>query len=109
MIVAPFLNLALYHYRVPGFIKIKTHQKFSLDVELNGLQFRCYPYQDHHDLSTFRGIVFEKERDTFKFLPSVTASGAIVDVGANAGAISIPSYLSGGRQKEHPRRPNQLG
>jgi FkbM family methyltransferase len=82
---------------IPGVIRgylRKYPRDFIADVEVEGIKFRCYPFQNCHDAYFFSGSIFQSEAEEFAFLEGQARKGGnIVDIGANTGAISIPLAL----------------
>ncbi len=64
------------------------------DVELEGVKFRCYPFQNDHDRHIHQGTLFKNEAAEFAYLTNkLQGAEFFVDIGANVGAICIPVAL----------------
>ncbi len=91
---APLLNALSSNRSVPGILRQALKAAFrnrTVDVELEGIKFRCYPSQNVHDMSIACGTLFEEEREELSFMAKyLQAGGCLVDIGANIGALSIP-------------------
>jgi len=82
---------------IPGVIRgyfRRYPRDFISDVELDGVKFRCHPFQNCHDADFFSGSIFRLEAEEFAFLERHARDGGVfVDIGANTGAISVPLAL----------------
>ncbi len=66
----------------------------AVDVELEGVKFRCYPFHNTHDKWFYEGSIFANEKDQLDFIAKhVSNAGVFVDIGANTGAICITVAL----------------
>ncbi len=96
----PLLNALAHGKRIPDRLRKAVRIAFRglrTDVELEGIKFRCYPNQNHHDLAIACGTLFGDEKEEYDFLQSHLRDGGIlVDIGANIGAICIPVALRTG-------------
>ncbi|MGO9484084.1 MAG: FkbM family methyltransferase [Rhodomicrobium sp.] len=94
------LNVLAHDERVPDLVRKVLRSTFRgriADVELDGVRFRCCPNQNHHDLAIARGTLFTDEKDEYDFLQRHLRKGdVLVDLGANIGAICIPTALRTG-------------
>ena len=90
----PLLNALSSNKSVPGILRQALKAVFrnrTVDVELEGIKFRCYPNQNVHDMSIACATLFEEEREELSFMAKhLEGGGCLVDVGANIGALSIP-------------------
>ncbi|MBT3069803.1 FkbM family methyltransferase [Rhodomicrobium sp. Az07] len=79
---------------LPGWLRryLKSYPaSIVADVELDGVKFRCFPGQNHHDKLIFLGTLFSLEREEFEFMTTkVKSAEYVVDIGANTGTICIP-------------------
>ncbi|MFY9639477.1 MAG: FkbM family methyltransferase [Rhodomicrobium sp.] len=91
---APLLNALSSNRNVPGLLRQAVKAAFrnrTVDIELEGIKFRCYPSQNVHDMSIVCGTLFEEERVELSFMAKYLHDGGVlVDVGANIGALGIP-------------------
>jgi len=90
-----FVHLMLHDKRSPGTVRrIRNSdfvRRFKSNVEINGVRFEVYPYQNCHDRAIFCGSLFEEESDEFSFFfKYIETPGHFIDIGANIGAICIP-------------------
>jgi FkbM family methyltransferase len=88
------LNTLSSKKSVPGVLRQAFKAAFrnrTVDVELEGIKFRCYPSQNAHDMSIACGTLFQEEREELSFMAKhLQGGGCLVDIGANIGALSIP-------------------
>jgi FkbM family methyltransferase len=93
----PLLNTLSSDHAVPGVIRqgVKAVLRNRIvDVELEGIKFRCYPSQNVHDMEIASGTLFQEEREELSFMSKhLEAGGTLVDVGANIGALCIPLLM----------------
>lgn len=78
---------------LPSTIKkliIKIGFKKIVDVELDKMKFRCFPFQNYHDLLIVTKEILSHEREEFKFVSERLYPGAtFVDIGANSGVFCV--------------------
>jgi len=93
---ASLLNFVFYDKRMPGVIRgwRRSIKNLRADIELDGVRFRCYPFDNAHDLAILQGTLFESEREEYRFMEDQLRDGGyFIDIGANVGAICIPLAL----------------
>jgi len=90
----PLLNALSSNTSVPGVLRQALKavlRNRTVDVELEGIKFRCYPSQNVHDMEIACGTLFQQERAELSFMAKyLEGGGCLVDVGANIGALCIP-------------------
>jgi FkbM family methyltransferase len=90
----PLLTFLLHDKRVPSFARRMLRAVFrnqKSDIELDGIKFRCYPNQNHHDRAIASGTLFRTEGEEYRFMEAALQNGGVfADIGANIGAVFIP-------------------
>jgi len=104
----------LLDQRVPGSIRRyikryirKFHRANIVDHTDRGINLRCYPFQNVHDMNFATGQLFRKEKPKFDAIQShIEKISVFIDVGANTGTISITLAVMYPDKKVYAFEPN---
>jgi len=112
-IMTPVLRVLFYSRFVPPFIRQVKKLDFTydlhVDAEIDGVKFRVYPGQNHHDRLIHRGVLFEEERGEMAFMREALKDGGVfVDIGANIGAVCIPLAINASNVRVIAVEPNPV-